>query len=145
MTDPTLRRRAGVAAVLGILAIAFVIITSQTDSPHNGTSVSRPLIGAVDSLVDTFLRDQGIDRKKERKWSVRNPQGRVIRMERRIQVPRELITLELNRALSEAVAAIGGHVAGSERTKESTVVLHVVVDEMTLHTLTLEPLTPSSR
>lgn len=145
MADPALSRRIGLAAVLGILAIAFVIITSQTDSPPGGISVGRPLIGAVDSLVDSFLRDQGIDRKKERKWAVRSPAGAVIRMERRIQVPREQITLELNRALSEEVASIGGHVAGSERTKESTVILHVVVDGMTLHTLTLEPLIPPSR
>ena len=139
MADPDLRRRAGVAAGLGLLAIALVIITSRTDSPQTGASINRPLVSSVDSLVDAFLRKQGIDRKKERKWTVRSPDGAVIRMERRIQVSRELISLELNRSLSEAVAPWGGHVAGSERTKESTVVLHVVIDGTIVHTMTLEP------
>jgi hypothetical protein len=138
MVDSSVRRRIGVALILGILAVVLVLITSSDEPPHTGTLSGGPLVASVDSLVDGFLREQGIDRKKERKWSVRNRDGDVIRMERRVLVPPDLITLELNRALDHAVEPLGGHVAGTERTKESIVVLHVVVGGMTVHTLTLE-------
>jgi hypothetical protein len=139
MVDPSLRRRAGVAAVLAVFAAVLLILVLRTESPHRGTPVNRPLIASVDSLVDAFLKEKGIDRGKERKWPVRNPGGDILRIERRIAVPRERITLELNRDLNQAVESMGGHVAGTERTKASTVVLHIVVRGMTVHTLTIEP------
>ena len=144
MPDPGVRRLLGVAAALGVLAVLLVITEFVTDSSRSGAVVNRSAIASVDSLVDHFLRDQGIDRKKERKWSVRGMDGTVIRIERRIQAPREKISLELNRSLNEAASNLGGHVAGTERTKESTVILHIVVGGMTVHTLTLEPEKPQS-
>ncbi len=138
MADPGLRGRAVVAGVLGLIAFVLLMNTFESDSVGDKDVANRSLLESIDSVVDSLLQEKGVDRSRERKWQVRTPGGDVIRIERRIKVPAALISLEFNRDLSVAVEPWGAHVAGTERTKESTVVLHVVADEMTVHTITLE-------
>ena len=145
MPDSGVRVRTAVAGILGLLALMLTFNSFQENPASTTETVSRSLLESIDSVVDSLLHEKGVDRSKEKKWKVRTPGGAVIRIERRIKVPPELISLEFNRDLSVAVEPWGAHVAGTERTKESTVVLHVVADAMTVHTLTLERDTKHSR
>ncbi|MDH4070376.1 MAG: hypothetical protein OEV30_08125 [Ignavibacteria bacterium] len=95
---------------------------------------------AVDAAVDSLLVSYRIDRTGEKKWTVKSKGGTPLRIERRVLIPADLVTLLFNRDLGIAVRRYGGHVVGTERTRESVVVLHVVVGGMTLHTISLEHL-----
>ena len=135
MRDTGVLARIIVAGALIAIALVLGIFSSETNKQG---LPKGSILESVDATVDSLLQEKGVDRKKERKWQVKSSNGMVIRIERRIRVPAELVSLEFNRDLSSAVEPLGAHVSGTERTKESTVVLHVVAGEMTVQTITLE-------
>jgi len=136
MFDPTLRSRGSAVAILLVLTI--VLAAGVSGSSHDREQGDGAVLQAIDHLVDSVLTAYHIDRSSGKKWSIRNGGGEVVRIERRIRVPRELVSILFNRDLGRSVRPLGAHVTGTERTKESLVVLHVVARRRTMHTISLE-------
>jgi len=134
--EPHLRSRVVIATTLAVLTIMLLVV-----EPHlNGSSRSTPSAEntrLVDQVVDSLIIQYGVKRDKIKKWQVRLPDGRRIRTERRVLVPLDFVSVEFNRDLNRAVAQYGAKVSGTERTKESVVVFHIVQEGITTHTIAL--------
>ena len=134
--DTGLRHRVIIAGTFAALAVVLLGIDefapAFASSPPTASEIQ-----AIDNAVDSVLSRYGIATKQARSWFVRTADGTAVRKERRIPVRHDLASIELNRDLNRAVSEFNGHVIGSERTKESVVVLHVVVKGMTVQSISL--------
>jgi hypothetical protein len=82
----------------------------------------------IDMEVDTLLVRYGIDLQEVRSWQVLTPEKRYIRSERRVLVGPDFNSLNFNLDLQRQVAPFGARVVATERTKESTVIMHLKLD-----------------
>jgi hypothetical protein len=96
---------------------------------------SRPLLTQVNTVIDTLLDRYQIDRKWVKSWSVFTPDKRFIREERRVYVPPNFISLDFNHDLSLALAKYEARVVATERTRESSVAMHIVSDGVTIESI----------
>ena len=96
---------------------------------------SRPLLTQVSTIIDTLLDRYQIDRKWVKSWGVFTPDKRFIREERRVYVPPGFISLDFNHDLSLALAKHDVRVVATERTRESTVAMHIVSDGMIIESI----------
>jgi len=96
---------------------------------------SYPLHNLIDTAIDTLLNRYQIENRWVKSWNVLTPDRRFIRSERRAYVPPRFISLDFNHDLSGELAKFGARVIATERTKESTVSMHVVVDGMIVETI----------
>lgn len=126
------------AALLGVLAVLLSGDMSAERSEDLHSRASGPALELIDSTVDSLLAAYRVDRSREKKWTIRTKDGEPVRIERRVFVPSDLVSLKFNRDLGISVEGFGGRVIGTERTRESVVVLHVIVDSRTVHTISLE-------
>ena len=97
--------------------------------------LARPLLSQVNVEIDALLDRYRIDRKWSKSWSVLTPDKRFIREERRVYVPPQFISLDFNHDLSLQLSKHDVRVVASERTKESTVTMHIISDGMIIETL----------
>lgn len=125
-----------IAAALAVLGVVLLASDDFAPALTNRQPAAADL-QAIDIAIDSLLSRYGITARQVRKWQVRTGDGMTARTERRALVPPELATVEMNRDLSRAVSAFNGHVVGTERTKESVVVLHVVVRGTTVQSVSL--------
>jgi hypothetical protein len=99
------------------------------------TAQSYPLRNLVDTAIDTLLTRYQIENRWVKSWNVLTPDRKFIRSERRVYVPPRFISLDFNHDLSRELAKYDARVIATERTKESTVSMHVVVDGMIVETI----------
>jgi hypothetical protein len=114
---------------------ALVLFASRPGGDH---ACRLPLDNAIDSLLSAY----GVQPQRVKKWVVRTPDGTPVRTERRVLLPPKVKSLDFNRDLSTVAAGYDAVVAGTERTKEMLVVLHVVTDGYTVQTISLVPESP---
>jgi hypothetical protein len=96
---------------------------------------SHPLSKPIANAIDTLLHRYQIKNRWVKSWNVLTPDRRLIRSERRVYVPPRFISLDFNHDLSRELARFGARVVATERTKESTVSMHVVVDGMIVESI----------
>jgi hypothetical protein len=87
---------------------------------------ARPLLARVNSVVDTLLDRYQIESEWVKSWSVLTSERKFIREERRVYVPPRFISLDFNHDLSTALEHLGVRVIATERTRESTVSMHII-------------------
>lgn len=97
---------------------------------------ARPLLASVNEVIDTLLERYRIERTWIKSWSVLTPSRKFIREERRVYVPPRFISLDFNHDLSRELAKYDLHVVATERTKESTVSMHIINDRMIIESIT---------
>jgi hypothetical protein len=111
-------------------------VTEKIKEKAKQTEVhERPLLAEVNSVIDTLLDQYKIDDKWMRSWSVFTPDKKFVREERRIYVPPRFISLDFNHDLSRALAHMGVRVIATERTRESTVSMHIISKGVIIETL----------
>jgi hypothetical protein len=88
-------------------------------------------------VIDTVLARHGIPRSAVRIWRVQAPDRRLLRVERRIAVPPEFVSVRFTHDLSLAVAPFGARAVATERTRENTVTVHIRKDGVVLQSLAL--------
>lgn len=98
-------------------------------------ALARPLLQRVNAAVDTLLDRYRIDGRWVKSWSVFTPGRKFIREERRVYVPPRFISLDFNHDLGEALAAYDVRVVATERTRESTVSMHIINDGMIIESI----------
>lgn len=121
-------------SIAGGLALAgFLLITID---PTNGVG---PVIdeASLDRSIDSLLLAYGVPPKAVNKRVVRTLSGAPLRTERRVLIPPGFSNLDFNRDLSRIAGRYFGIVSGTERTREMIVVLHVVLREKTVQSISL--------
>ena len=135
-----LRLRVIVAVML--LASCFVLfMANRVTEKIEGKSLLkeaelRPFLLEINQSVDTLLDRYEIDRKWVASWNVMSRDRRFIRVERRVYVPPQFISLDFNHDLSRALAKYGARVVATERTKEMSVSMHIILNGMIVESIT---------
>jgi len=97
---------------------------------------ARPLLSQIGKVVDTLFERYQIDTRWVKSWRVLTPDKKFIREERRVYVPPRFISLDFNHDLSRELAAHNVRVVATERTKESSVSMHIIKDGMVIESIT---------
>lgn len=91
---------------------------------------------AVDDAVNALLAQQGVTPGMVRTWHVTSPRRQEFRIEQRVRVSPDFISIEFNRALGAVLAPYGITVSATERTRERTVTMHLVLQGAVIRTIT---------
>ena len=127
---------------VGMLAVSSLVlfmasrVSEKTEKKSALKEVqARPLLAQVNSVIDTLFDRYQIDPKWVKTWNVFTPGKKFIREERRVYVPPRFISLDFNHDLSRTLADYGVQVVATERTKESTVSMHILNDGMIIESI----------
>lgn len=96
---------------------------------------NQPLLKEVNLIIDSLLGCYQIDPKWIKSWNVLTPDKKFIREEHSIFVPSDFISLDFNHDLSRELAKYDVQVVATERTKESTVSMHIISNKMVIESL----------
>ena len=128
------------SVVLGILAVALAPRTSP--APERASARATAAVVPGDAEIRRGLEAVCADfRVPPASWKVRDVKdrnGRRVRTEYRLRLPKDFSSAEFNHALGAKVEPWGAHVVGTERTHDRTVTLHVVRDEETIVSVILD-------
>jgi hypothetical protein len=145
--QPGLRRRIVLAVLLASCALVLVLLNIATEkigqragrgrstAGRTASSEDAALVG-INSVVDTLLAHYQIDRHSVKSWYVQTPDKRFVRLERRVIVSPDFVSMKFNLDLNRMVSALGARAMATERTKESTVTMHIVKDKMIVQSIT---------
>lgn len=128
--------------VVGMLAVGSLVLfmaNRVTEKIEKRSALkeaqARPLLQRVNAAVDTLLDRYRIESKWVKSWSVFTPGRKFIREERRVYVPPRFISVDFNHDLGAALAGDDVRIVATERTKESTVSMHVINDGMIIESI----------
>jgi hypothetical protein len=138
LTGRAMRNRVAVASILFLLA-AVLFVWHWNAVEHPPQTLATDKIRRIDDAIDGVMARYGIEPSRIRKWQVKSAGGSFSRIERKVSVPPDLVIVELNRDLQDALIPLDARVSGTERTKERAVILHIVAEEQTIQTITLVP------
>ena len=118
-----------VGGLAACAAVLFLVDRLAPNAGNNPSPVASPdsLEKKVHSVVDSLLASHQIRKEWVKTWQVRTPDKRFIRTERRVLVPPEFVSLDFNLDLNRSLSEYGVRTAATERTKESTVTMHIMI------------------
>jgi hypothetical protein len=143
---PGLRIRVILAILLACCAVLLVLLNVATEKigqrAGRGRATAVRTVSAEDaalvginSVVDTLLARYQIDRRSVKSWYVQTADKRNIRLERRVIVPSDFLSVKFNLDLNRMVSAYDARAVATERTKESTVTMHIIRNKMIVQTI----------
>ena len=144
--EPRIRIRVMLAILLASCAVVLVLLNVATEKigqrsgrgrstvVHTASSEDAAL-ASINSVVDTLLARFQIDRRSVKSWYVQTPDKRNIRLERRVIVPPDFVSMKFNLDLNRMVSAYGARAVATERTKESTVTMHIIRAKMIVQSI----------
>lgn len=132
----SLRRKVVLAGTLAVLALVLFLLVTSGSTPDRRAIIYKGDIHDITVVVDTILARYGIDRSAVKTRQVKSPDKKFLRVERRVEVPPEFVSVNFNRDLSEKLDAMGLRLVATERTKENTVTMHVKKDDTILQSIT---------
>lgn len=91
---------------------------------------------AVDNAVASLLAQHGVARGMVRTWHVSSPGRQEFRIEQRVRVSPDFVSIEFNHALGQMLAPYDITVSATERTRERTVTMHLVLGGAVVRTIT---------
>jgi hypothetical protein len=127
-------------AVLLAITAGLLALLLFMDPGGGGTSSAAPAlrdIAGLGEVIDTVLAHHGIGRSAVRLWKVQSPDHRLLRVERRVAVPPEFVSVRFTHDLSRAVEEFGARAVATERTRENTVTVHIRKDGVVLQSIAL--------
>jgi hypothetical protein len=138
--DPGISRRLKIAGVLAALAILLfaadrLFPSSAVDSTLLRENERTAGLAAGRALDSLFVRC-GIDRGSIATWQVFSAERKFMRVEQRVVVPPDFVSLQFNHDLAELVAPLDLRVVGTERAKENIVTMHIVQSGLTIRSVT---------
>ncbi len=139
LTDPLVRPRAFVLALLGgmalLLGIALLVFAEK--APGKLPAARADVASGIARAVDTLLVRYGVERSAVTAWRITTPDRRFSRVEQRVFVGPQFHALGFNHDLSILLAPLGVRVIGTERVKEQIVTLHCVSEGLTIRSISL--------
>ncbi len=134
------RWRVVAAGMLTVAALVLFMANRVTEKIEAISALkevqARPLLSQIGKVVDTLFERYQIDTRWVKSWRVLTPDKKFIREERRVYVPPRFISLDFNHDLSRELAAHNVRVVATERTKESSVSMHIIKDGMVIESIT---------
>ena len=124
---------AGAALVMFFMsrsAITIIEQSKQTLSPSVANNIDRD----VDSVLTRFR----IDKSWIRKNSIPVPNSALYRIERRVAVPLNTPTVQMNVALNSMAKRYDGRAIASENLKENSVTIHIELQGFIVQTIILK-------
>ena len=118
-----------------LFLLVFELASGQASVRRGSMSDSPDLDGKIGSVVDTLLARYGIAKTAVRAWHAKAAGEPIARVEERIQVGMPFLSLNFNHDLNSELASLDTHVVGTERSKENTVVMHLVHNGRTVRSL----------
>lgn len=126
---------AGILAACAItLAVAERMIATrgaEDETPAARQAAEARIAGSLDSLLARY----GVPKAGVRTWRpvvARKPSAR---LESRVNVGPDFLSVNFNHDLSRRVAGAGAHVVASEKSKERTVTMHIVRGGATIRSI----------
>lgn len=101
---------------------------------HGLSAIALKIGNEVDSILSQFQ----IDLKKVRKKTYNFPNTNLYRIERRATILDTIDPLPINQALNIMARRYNGRAVGSENLKESTVTIHIKINNFILETIILK-------
>ena len=143
---PGLRIRFMAAILLACCAVLLVLLNVATEKIGQRAGRGRATAGrivpaedaglsGINTVVDTLLARYQIDRRSVKSWYVQTQDKRNIRLERRVIVPPDFVSMKFNLDLNRMVSAYGARAVATERTRESTVTMHIIKDKMIVQSI----------
>ena len=128
-----------IAVVLALAAIGLFwmnrsAVIKSTEPPKKDFS---ELLARVDRDVDTVLARFNIEKEWMKKREI--PGSFVGRIERRVLIPPDVQSVQINLALNTMVRRYGGRAIASENLKENTIAIHIEFEGYILESLILKP------
>lgn len=150
-----------ISIVLGLGGVAFFLahqygvgpmgkqVAASEGSPRRQQASAdwREQLPAMDAEIDTAIVHSGIQKWWVKKKLFPVTDANFSRVERRIEVPRELLIIEMNTSLNELAHRYNGRAIASENLREHLVTVHVdiagfVVQTIIFHTTDALPVQP---
>jgi hypothetical protein len=126
--------------VLGILAAVLAPRGATVHEPvgKNAPAVVAPGEAEIRRGLEAVCAEFRVPPASLKVRDVKDRNGRQVRTEYRLRLPKDFSSAEFNHALNAKVEPWGAHVVGTERTHDRTVTLHVVRDEETILSVILD-------
>jgi hypothetical protein len=131
------------SVLLGLLAAAAVGLGILRLSERGGRTPYTGLRDvpvstheAVESAVNSLLARHGIAPGMVRTWRVSSPARQDFRIEQRVPVSPEFVSIEFNHGLGVMLAPYDIRVFATERTRERTVTMHLVLGGAVIRSIT---------
>ena len=135
--------------VAGVLAgCALILFLADRPTLTVGGAASRPRLPgpggapAVHDVIDSLFARYRIDRGSIKTWRVQTPDRKFARVEQRVPVPPDFISVKFNHDLNQRLAEHGARVIATERTKENLVTMHILQDNVIVRSISFV-VTPS--
>lgn len=136
----TPRRAAVLLALLAAAAVGLGILRwseGRWREPYTGLQdVPASTREAVEGAMNDLLAKHGIAPNLVRTWHVSSPGRQEFRVEQRVRVSPDFVSIEFNHALGMLLAPYGIRVSATERTREHTVSMHLVLRGAVIRTIT---------
>jgi hypothetical protein len=99
----------------------------------------RTSLPEIDRDIDTILSHYGIEKSFCKKKQYPIPGAQISRIERKIELPIDIIPVQLNQVLNAMVHNYDGRAIASENTREHLVTIHLEINGYIIQTLILHP------
>lgn len=146
-TGRPLRVRLIVASALALVSI--LLTGAEYVAPRARASGTARDKGAADlavaAAVETLFARYAMDRGSVKSWQPRaagRPMGRI---EQRVVVGPDFLSLKFNHELNGMLAASGAHVVATEKSRDNIVTMHIVRDGSTMRSITFATATDHER
>lgn len=135
-----LRLRVVVAVMLAACSVVLLMANRVAEKVERKSVLRetevRPLLQEINHIIDTLLDRYRVNPKWVASWGVFSRDRRFIREERRVYVPPRFISLDFNHDLSRELAKYDARVVATERTKELSVSMHIILKGMIVESIT---------
>jgi hypothetical protein len=139
--DKKMLTRLGVSLMLAVAALGMFIMSRSTlkrpvEVPKK--ELSKTVAADIDRDVEAVLAKFKIERGWIRKSAIPLPNTTVIRIERRVAIPTDVVPLQMNVALNNMAKQYNGRAIASENVKENSVTIHIEMDGYVVQTIILK-------
>lgn len=129
----TLRPKVVTVLVLAVCAIGLVLLDvalspDETSGPH----AEGP---AIADIIDSLFVKYDINPNSVSTWQMHVPGRKFVRTEQKVIVNPDFVSMSFNQELNRLVSDVGARAIATERTKESTVTVHVVKGHHVIHSI----------
>jgi hypothetical protein len=136
----TTRQTSVLLALLAAAAVGLGILAWSEGglrAPYTGLGdVPASTREAVDTAVNGLLARHGVAPGMVRTWHVSSPDKQEFRIEQRVRVSPDFVSIEFNHELGDMLAPHDIRVSATERTREHTVTMHLVLRGAVIRTIT---------